>query len=183
MKGDIQNRAAGGPPAQPQKPTGLLALIGSVEAIARRLLVLEARAPVPGPRGLPGEPGERGPQGIQGEPGKPGEPGARGEPGGRGEPGERGPQGIQGEPGKPGEPGARGEPGGRGEPGERGPQGLRGERGPQGLPGEPGTLVAIGEEYPADLRDLKDLQALRLRDLTIIDSSGAEITVQVLTRN
>ena len=153
MKGDIQNRAAGGPPAQPQKPTGLLALIGSVEAIARRLLVLEARAPVPGPRGLPGEPGERGPQGIQGE------------------------------PGKPGEPGARGEPGGRGEPGERGPQGLRGERGPQGLPGEPGTLVAIGEEYPADLRDLKDLQALRLRDLTIIDSSGAEITVQVLTRN
>ena len=30
---------------------------------------------------------------------------------------------------------------------------------------------------------MKDMAALRLRDLTIIDSSGAEITVQVLTRN
>lgn len=41
----------------------------------------------------------------------------------------------------------------------------------------------IGEDYPADLRDLKDLQALRLRDLTIVDSSGEEVTVQMLVRS
>jgi len=43
LKGEIQNRAAGGPPAEPPKPNRMLTLVASMDALARRLLALEQR--------------------------------------------------------------------------------------------------------------------------------------------
>ncbi|KAH0621745.1 hypothetical protein JD844_023364 [Phrynosoma platyrhinos] len=71
----------------------------------------------PGPRGLPGEKGEKGipgPEGARGDfgpKGPPGTKGERGEPADPGPPGEPGPRGLPGEPGSEGGPGPAGDPG------------------------------------------------------------------------
>lgn len=72
-------------------------------ALEARLSEVEARAPVPGPKGDPGERGERGergPHGERGENGEKGDPGERGEQGPRGERGETGERGADGRDGK-----------------------------------------------------------------------------------
>lgn len=76
-------------------------VVASIKAssapILARLIALEARAVVPGPRGEPGEPGPAGPMGTvgpAGERGLPGEPGRDGATGEAGTPGEPGPPGL-----------------------------------------------------------------------------------------
>lgn len=125
------------------------ALLGTVRewvepafrALTARIAELEARAPVPGPKGEPGERGEAGPAGERGADGSPGEPGA---------PGDQGPPGPRGEQGAPGEPGPQGLRGESGLPGAVGERGLPGERGAAGEPGTPGKSayeLAVAEGY------------------------------------
>lgn len=126
-----------------------------LEPVVARLAALEAREPLRGEKGDPGERGIDGKDGRDGIDGKDGAPGARGEQGPQGEkgeagprgekgdPGERGPDGVAGKDGNPGPAGERGEPGA---PGEVGPQGPQGERGPQGEPGPAGPAGEPGQK-------------------------------------
>lgn len=126
---------------------------------------------LPGPTGLPGEPGPegigipgpKGDMGFRGLPGLPGAPGegTQGPPGNVGRPGPPGPagpagQGIQGPKGEPGSQGltgprgpvgegVAGPKGDRGLQGERGVKGVKGEMGDAGVPGDPGRPGVKGE--------------------------------------
>lgn len=68
--------------------------------LASRIDALEKRAPVPGPKGDLGEPGQRGERGDKGE------TGSKGEPGQKGDAGERGADGAAGRDGKDADPAA-----------------------------------------------------------------------------
>ncbi|VDM58273.1 unnamed protein product [Angiostrongylus costaricensis] len=126
-----------------------------------------------GPRGPPGDVGERG---LDGRPGIRGQPGIQGSiyipglpsgcircpPGPPGPPGPVGPRGSPGPPGTPGRPslggiglpgrpGPVGDPGLRGPPGRRGPDGSPGKdavtgAGPPGFPGPPGQPGPPGSD-------------------------------------
>ncbi|WP_288863076.1 YadA-like family protein, partial [uncultured Sneathia sp.] len=87
-----------------------------------------------GPKGDPGQPGEKGPKG---DPGQPGEKGPKGDPG---QPGEKGPKG---DPGQPGEKGPKGDPGQLGEKGPKGDPGKQGPEGPKGDKGDPGKDAKV----------------------------------------
>ena len=111
--------------------------------LERRLAVLEAREPEPGP------------QGPAGEPGAPGEPGEKGAPGEQGLAGEPGANGKDAEPITDEQidqavvryfernPPEKGE---KGDPGEPGPVGPAGPAGPAGADGAPGVDGAPGEK-------------------------------------
>jgi len=158
----------------------------------------------PGRDGIDGKDGR---DGIDGQDGKPGIDGKAGEPGrdgrdGRGITGAAitdgklvltfsdgsdavvgnvvGPAGKDGSAGKDGidgAPGDTGKPGANGKDGPIGPQGRAGRDGKDGAPGD-AVALELSEPYAADIRDLKDVQQLVLRDLTI---NGT--TYQVLCRS
>jgi integrin beta 3 len=107
---------------------------GVRDALDRRLVALEARAPIPGP---PGERGEKGLDGLAGPQGPPGPMGERGEKGLDGVAGPMGPKGETGERGPIGEKGADGLSL-KGDPGDRGPIGEPGAKGLDGAPGRDG---------------------------------------------
>ncbi|XP_042313755.1 LOW QUALITY PROTEIN: collagen alpha-2(VI) chain [Sceloporus undulatus] len=93
-----------------------------------------------GDAGVRGDPGAAGPKGDRGRPGF-NYPGPRGLPGDKGEKGIPGPEGARGDfgpKGPPGTKGERGEPADPGPPGEPGPRGLPGEPGSEGGPGPAG---------------------------------------------
>ena len=100
-----------------------------------------------GDKGDPGPVGPAGPQGERGEVGPTGATGATGPQGETGPRGEQGPQGIQGE---------------RGPQGEQGPKGDTGETGPQGPKGDTGPAGADGKD---------GLDAPKIDDTTVMDSS------------
>lgn len=125
-------------------------------ALKQRVVALEQRAPVPGPRGPAGAVGPVGPKGA---PGPAGNPGAEGPPGPAGAPGTvgeviegpRGPQGEAGPAGPQGEKGLTGAPGVQGSTGPAGPKGstgAQGERGPAGPTGPAGPQGPPGPEGP-----------------------------------
>ncbi|XP_062972134.1 collagen alpha-2(VI) chain [Elgaria multicarinata webbii] len=94
----------------------------------------------PGDAGIRGDAGPSGPKGDRGRPGF-NYPGPRGLPGERGEKGVPGPEGARGDFGQKGPPGVKGVKGSPAEPpptGEPGPRGPPGETGPEGGPGPGG---------------------------------------------
>lgn len=126
--------------------------------------IAELPLPKGGAAGPKGDPGERGEKGIDGAPGTAGEQGPPGRDGSPGERGADGAQGVAGERGADGingkdadedaivqrvlagiplpKDGERGPPGEKGDPGEQGPvgrDGAAGERGADGLPGMDGA--------------------------------------------
>lgn len=79
-----------------------LTLNAALLPIVERLIALESRALIPGPKGDRGDSGPKGDRGIKGEQGQFGAKGLQGAPGHAGSPGPRG------EPGQPGLPGPEG---------------------------------------------------------------------------
>lgn len=92
----------------------------------------EPAAPIAGPQGAPGAPGQDGPPGADGAPGRDGTNGAPGKDGADGAPGKDGADGVNGQDGLPGQPGATGAQGPQGVPGKDGTNGVDGARGPAG---------------------------------------------------
>lgn len=82
--------------------------------------------PIPGPRGLTGEPGETGTEGPSGPAGEDGQSGSDGTDG----------TGETGPPGSSGADGVAGPPGPQGEPGPAGPEGPSGKDGADGRDGQ-----------------------------------------------
>ncbi len=117
----------------------------TVSDLRARLIQVEARAPVPGPQGPPGERGEVGPKGADGMAGKAGTDGLHGKDGAPGTDGAEGLPGLQGKDGrdgldgKDGEAGLNGKDGRDGLDGKDGAAGLHGKDGAAGLNGKDGT--------------------------------------------
>lgn len=111
--------------------------------ILQRLAAVEARAPVPGPKGELGPKGDRGIKGEQGQFGAKGERGLQGLSGGSGMPGPRGDRGDLGPPGPEGPAGRDGLAGRDGVPGAPGPPGEKGLDGLAGQHGRDGTLEQL----------------------------------------
>jgi hypothetical protein len=104
------------------------ALRREVEGLLARLADVEARAPVPGPRGEPGAQGEQGPPGKDGADGKDGRDGI---------------DGVDGAPGRDGVDGAPGRDGADGAPGRDGLDGAAGRDGIDGKDVDPAEVQAM----------------------------------------
>lgn len=152
-------------------------LVARCDALTATVATLEARAPVPGPKGEPGargEPGPVGPAGERGLDGAAGRDGAVGADGSRGEPGPPGERGFDGTKGVDGRDGINGEPGPRGESGPQGERGAAGERGLDAVP------PADDLDHDAIAAMFTDLLRKELGDLapstkrrTVRDAAGA----------
>jgi integrin beta 3 len=166
------------------------AIRAATSPLMERIVMLEARAAVPGPAGPTGAVGPTGRDGRDGTPGLVGPPGPAGEkgldglPGSVGQKGEPGVDGAQGPPGPAGEKGQDGADGLAGPAGRDGADGLSGAAGRDGIDGKDGAPGPRGEKglNGVNGRDGKDGVTLGVDDLSSVTFDGERTATLTFTR-